>query len=102
MVDFYADEQFPLKSTQHLRSLGHDVQTVQQAGNDNQKITDADVLAYASAKGRAVLTLNRRDFIRLHQQNAQHAGIVVAKDDTDKVLLAERIHRTVLPETPLK
>ena len=95
MGTFYADEQFPLRTTQHLRALGHDVQTAQDAGNANQSITDDQVLAFATQRGKTVLTLNRRDFIRLHQQSSAHAGIVVSKDDADKVQLAERIHRAV-------
>ena len=84
MATFYADEQFPLKTTQHLRTLGHDVLTVQEAGNANRSIPDHEVLAFATGQNRTVLTLNRRDFIRLHQQTPDHAGIVVCKDDRDK------------------
>lgn len=101
MAKFYADEQSPLRSTQRLRALAHDVLTVQEAGNANQRIADDDVLLFATEKGRAVLTLNRRDFIRLHQQSSKHAGIVVAKDDADKILLAERIHDSVRDEVSL-
>lgn len=101
MASFYADEQFPLRTTQHLRALGHDVLTVQEAGNANQGIDDGEVLAFATRKGRAVLTLNRRDFIRLHQQSSKHAGIAVTKDDADRVSLAERIHRSVQAEASL-
>lgn len=101
MASFYADEQFPLRTTQHLRSLGHDVQTVQEAGNANQKVADPDVLAFATQQNRAVLTLNRRDFIRLHNASCERAGIVVAKDDVNKVELAKRIHRVVEAETSL-
>lgn len=101
MSAFYADEQFPLRTTQHLRALGHDVQTVQDADKANQRIPDEEVLAFATQQGRAVLTLNRRDFIRLHQTSLEHAGIVVAKDDIDKVALAERIHRVVKSGAPL-
>jgi predicted nuclease of predicted toxin-antitoxin system len=98
---FYADEQFPLRTTEHLRALGHDVQTVQEAGNANQQISDDDVLTFATQQGRAVLTLNRRDFIRLHRKRSDHAGIVVSKDDVNKIELAERIHRVVEAEVPL-
>ncbi|MEO1392093.1 MAG: DUF5615 family PIN-like protein [Cyanobacteria bacterium J06634_5] len=101
MVAFYADEQFPLRTSQHLKSLNHDVQTVQEAGNANQRIAADDVLAFATQHRRAVLTLNRRDFIRLHQHSIEHAGIVVVKDDANKVALAERIHRAVEANVPL-
>jgi predicted nuclease of predicted toxin-antitoxin system len=87
MASFYADEQFPLKTTQQLRILDHDVLTVQDAGKANQRIPDDEVLAFATMQERAVLTLNRRDFIRLHNQDSNHAGIVVCKDDFDKVAL---------------
>jgi hypothetical protein len=35
MASFYADEQFPKATTIVLRSLGHDVLTVQEAGTDS-------------------------------------------------------------------
>ena len=101
MSAFYTDEQFPLRTTQHLRDLGHDVQTVQGAGKANQRVPDDKVLAFATQQGRSILTLNRRDFIRLHKEVPEHAGIVVSKDDADKVKLAERIHRVTEAETPL-
>ncbi|XGB40198.1 MAG: DUF5615 family PIN-like protein [Cyanobacteria bacterium LVE1205-1] len=101
MANLYADEQFPLKATQHLRRLNHDVLTVQDADNANQGIPDDEVLTFAAQQNRAVVTLNRRDFIRLHQQNVNHAGIIVCKDDRDKVQLVERIDPTIQSELPL-
>ncbi|HEY9850222.1 MAG TPA: DUF5615 family PIN-like protein [Leptolyngbyaceae cyanobacterium] len=50
-----------------LRALGHDVLTVQEAGNANQGMPDSDVLAFATSEKRAVLTQNRKDFFRLHR-----------------------------------
>jgi predicted nuclease of predicted toxin-antitoxin system len=95
VASFYADEQFPFVTSSRLRELGHNVLTVQAAGKSNQKIPDPEVLAFAIEQRRAVITLNRRDFIRLHNQNAEHAGIIVCKDDSDKILLAERIHAAI-------
>ncbi|WP_334311674.1 DUF5615 family PIN-like protein [Kamptonema animale] len=66
MAYIYADEQFPRAVVENLRFRGHDILTVQEAGKDNQKIPDEEVLAFAISKNRAVLTLNRRHFIRLH------------------------------------
>ena len=74
MVWFYADENFDFPVTQRLRTLGHDVLTVQEAGE--QGGNDARVLAYATAAGRIVLTFDRRDFERLHRADPAHAGIV--------------------------
>jgi len=48
-----------------------------------------------------LVTLNRRDFIRLHQQDHNHAGIIVCTDDPDKIQLAERIHHAIEVEVPL-
>ncbi|WP_445174893.1 DUF5615 family PIN-like protein [Microcoleus sp.] len=45
MARLYADEQFPRQVVQNLRSLGHDVQTVQEAGNAG--LPDEDVLVFA-------------------------------------------------------
>lgn len=63
MARLYADEQFPRQVVQNLRSLGHDVQTVQKAGNAG--LPDEDVLAFATSEHRAVLTINRRDFFQM-------------------------------------
>lgn len=95
MARFYADEQFPAETTITLRSLGHDVLTVQEAGNANQRISDSDVLAFATSDHRAVLTINRYDFIRLHKNSPNHAGIVVCTESTNFKRLAEKIHAAV-------
>jgi len=100
-VRLYADEQFPLRTVQYLRQLGYDVLTVQEAGNANRAIPDDAVLAFATQQKRAVLTLNRRDFIRLHNQRSNHAGIIVCKDDSDKQQLAERINHAIQKESLL-
>jgi Domain of unknown function (DUF5615) len=91
MAHFYANENFPLPVVEELRRLGHDVLTSLDAGNANQKIPDGDVLSYASKKRRAVLTLNRRDFMRLHRASPLHAGIVACTTDADYVGQVGRI-----------
>lgn len=96
---FYSNENFPLAAVRALRALGHDVLTSFEAGNANQRITDEDVLSFATANRRAVVTTNRRDFVRLHRKSQEHAGIVVCTqfgpDETR--LLAERIDEEVAP-----
>jgi Domain of unknown function (DUF5615) len=47
---FYADEGFPKVVTQLLRDRGHDVIIVQEAGQDNQRIPDDQVLQLAIAE----------------------------------------------------
>lgn len=98
MARLYGDENFPLPVVLALRELGHDVLTIQDNGQGGDAVPDAEVLAYATSLGRAVLTLNRRDFIRLHQQSAGHAGIVVCTFDLDFAGQAERIHRAIVRE----
>jgi hypothetical protein len=56
-------EQFPRKVVELLRDFGHNVLTVQEAGNAS--LPDDNVLEFAINQNRAVLTLDRRDFQRL-------------------------------------
>lgn len=93
MARLYADEQFPLPVVELLRTLGHDLLTVQEAGNAG--FSDPEVLAFAVSTERAVLTQNRRDFIRLHIQQSDHAGIIVCTDDRNLSRLAKRIHDAI-------
>ena len=93
MARLYADEQFPLPVVELLRALGHDLLTVQEAGNAG--FSDLEVLAFAVSTERAVLTQNRRDFIRLHIQQSDHAGIIVCTDDLNLNRLAKRIHEAI-------
>jgi hypothetical protein len=114
MAALYMDENVPSELSNALRTLGHDVLTVQADGRASQGIDDPDVLARASELGRAVVTNNRRDFHRLHQLNSSHCGIITYTNDADRGALALRIHaavcghanlagvlfRIVLPNTP--
>jgi predicted nuclease of predicted toxin-antitoxin system len=91
MAARYANENVPLHVVEALRQRGHDVLTVREAGQDNQRIEDPAVLAYAPAAGRALLTINRRDCMRLHRQQPAHAGIIVCTEDADTEGQAQRI-----------
>lgn len=98
MVRFYSNENFPLPVSDELRALGHDVWTIQQAGKSGQSLPDEDVLAFAHANDRVLLTLNRRHFVRLHQRSTEHSEIVACTFDVDFKALAERIHEAVEAE----
>ncbi|MGI0488139.1 DUF5615 family PIN-like protein [Pantanalinema rosaneae CENA516] len=100
MIRLYADEQFPLPVVELLRELGHDVLTVQESGNAG--FSDPQVLAFAIANERAVLTINRRDFKQLHRLSADHAGIVVCSEDLNFVRLANRIHQSLIGNASLQ
>lgn len=101
MARFYADEQFPRAVSELLRRLGHDVLTVQEAGNANQSIPDEDVLNFAIQDNRAVLTLNHQDFVRLHRANPEHSGIVSCTNDRDRTRMANRINAAIATEESL-
>jgi hypothetical protein len=116
MAPLYADENFPGPVIRHLRTPGHDVLTAHEDGRGNQKVPDADVLARATALGRAVLTNDRNDFHRLHAADPKHGGIITCTRDPDYAALAGRIHaaletlptlagqllKIVRPNTPAK
>ncbi|BAY92932.1 MULTISPECIES: DUF5615 family PIN-like protein [unclassified Tolypothrix] len=102
MARFYADEQFPFPVVELLRSLGHDVLTVQEAGNADQGIPDEEVLAFAISQERSILTINRDDFIRLHRRDDQHFGIIVCTNNRHWEQFATRIHKAVIAEESLQ
>ena len=91
MARLYADENFPFPVVVELRLLGHDVSTVEETGKANVGTPDLEVLEFAITQGRAVLTLNRRHFVRLHNQRPAHSGIVVCTADGDFSGQANRI-----------
>ncbi|MBE9069274.1 DUF5615 family PIN-like protein [Leptolyngbya cf. ectocarpi LEGE 11479] len=101
MARLYSDEGFPKKVSEKLTQLDHDVLTVQEAGQANQRIPDDQVLTYATDQNRAVLTINRADFIRLHRQSSDHAGIVVCTEDFNRERLANRVHKAISKESTL-
>jgi predicted nuclease of predicted toxin-antitoxin system len=96
VANLYTDENFPLPVVELLRSFGHDVLTARQAGNANLRIPDEEVLAFAVSNERAVLTRNRRDFMRLHILQPDHAGIIVCTEDPDFERLATRINKLLV------
>jgi predicted nuclease of predicted toxin-antitoxin system len=101
MAHLYSNENFPLPVVQELRNLGHDVLTVREAGNADQAIPDDEVLAFATAESRVILTFNRRDFIHLHNAQPNHAGIIVCTYDADFIEQAQRIHKAIEAEPTL-
>jgi predicted nuclease of predicted toxin-antitoxin system len=95
VASFYADENFPLEVVEALRRRGHDVLTAADAGQANQRIPDREVLDYARRDARILLTLNRWDFVRLHEQRTTHAGILACNADPEVERQATLIHDAV-------
>jgi hypothetical protein len=96
VADILVDENFPFPVVEELRRFGHDLLTASEAGFARLKIPDDAVLRTAIQSGRAVLTLNRRHFMRLHMEHPAHLGIIVCTFDPDFVALAERIHAALI------
>ncbi|MBD1807454.1 DUF5615 family PIN-like protein [Microcoleus sp. FACHB-SPT15] len=101
MARLYADEHFPRIVSELLRNMGHDVLTVQEAGNANLGIPDEEVLAFAVTHDRAVVTINRFDFVRLHQLHPNHSGIIVCSNDLDRNRMAVRLNEAISAEETL-
>jgi hypothetical protein len=102
MARFLADENFPLPTTEALRDLGHEVTTAHEAGLADRSAPDEEVLEFAAGRELALLTMNRRHFIRLHAQRPDHFGIVVCGFDPDFVRQAQQIHMAVEAEATLE
>ena len=75
MARLDADELFPRVVVELRHLMIHNILTLQAAGKDNPKNPDEEVLAFAVSENRAVVTLNRRYFIRRHSLQSDHAGI---------------------------
>lgn len=95
MARLFADENLAFPVVEELRRLAHDVLTIQECGLANQRFPDDRVLAFATKGNRAVLTTNRKDFIRLHRKSTKHAGIIACKFDTDFKGQANRIDQAI-------
>jgi predicted nuclease of predicted toxin-antitoxin system len=65
-ISFYFDENIQTALADALKMRGIDVLLTQQAGNVG--IEDLLQLAYATEKGRTILSYNKRDFALIHYQ----------------------------------
>ena len=95
MAKLYANENFDFAIVEILRGLQHDVLTTLEAGNANRNIPDEQVLAFAHAQSRIVVTFNYQDFKKLHRLFPIHAGIIICTEDKDLAALALRIHHAL-------
>lgn len=101
MVRLLADENFPLPVTEALRRMGHSILTLADLGVAGQALADRAVLDLAAHHDRAVLTLNRKHFVRMHRESITHAGIIVCTLDLDFDGQAERIRAAIGARTSL-
>ncbi|MBA2693266.1 MAG: DUF5615 family PIN-like protein [Rubrobacter sp.] len=101
MARLYANENFPLPVVEALRAMGNDVLTTHDAGKAGHAIPDEEVLAFARDDERAVFTLNRKHFVRLHHESPRHAGVVVCTFDPEFERQARRIHEVLVDHPAL-
>ncbi|MEM8523579.1 MAG: DUF5615 family PIN-like protein [Bacteroidota bacterium] len=78
-----ADENFPEPSVEALREYGWDVLTLLEAELSDRAVPDDEVLKFAIKAKRAVLTFNRKDFIKLYRSVKKHYGIIICTFDFD-------------------
>ncbi len=75
------DAHFDPAVARTLGERGHDVVAAVDLGPDVFQAADAEILAFAAAEGRALVTRNIRDFVLLHAewlgQERSHAGIIL-------------------------
>jgi predicted nuclease of predicted toxin-antitoxin system len=92
-IALYLDEDVHPTLAKILRERGFDVLTTAKVGMLEK--SDPEQLKFAAAQGRAILTYNVRDYVRLAQQYAEqrrsHAGIVVS----DQLPLRELLRQTL-------
>jgi predicted nuclease of predicted toxin-antitoxin system len=95
MIKLYANENFPVDTVLILKSLGYDILSTHDTGQSNLKIPDQAVLAFAISDERAIITVNRKDFKRLHRSNPVHFGIIICTKNDDFENFAECIHKVL-------
>lgn len=80
-IKLFTDEHVHAGLASALRQRGYDAVSCHEANRVNQRISDEAQLAYAAEQGRAMLTNNMADFIRLDETWKRighvHAGIIL-------------------------
>ena len=92
MTRLYSNENLAIDLVEALRKFNHDILSSYDAGQANQGIPDDEVLEYATLNDRSVITFNRDDFVALHRNGVNHAGIIICKDDRDYLGQSQVLH----------
>lgn len=92
MARLHSNENLAIDLVEALRQFNHDILSSYDAGQANQGIPDDEVLEYATLNDRSVITFNRDDFVALHRNGINHAGIIICKDDRDYLGQAQALH----------
>jgi uncharacterized protein with PIN domain len=91
MAKLYSNENFPFPVVEILRTLGHDVLTTYESGLADKRTSDDDIIRFATAENRIIITINRWCFVKRHNKNPMHSGIIVCSLENDISALANRI-----------
>lgn len=70
-------------------------------GRANQSLPDEQVLSLATEQRRALLTTNRKHFIRLRRHSPDHAGIIACTFDPEFTGQAGRIAEALASQSSL-
>lgn len=96
-IRLFTDEHVHAGLAAALRERGYDAESCQEAGRDNRRVSDDEHLSYTAQQGRAILTNNVADFVRLDREwkaaNRQHAGILVYAQTPSFTALLRRVAR---------
>ena len=81
-LSFYLDDDSASRTVvRELTRLGFDVRTPDDAGR--RGVPDEQHLEFSATEGRALVTGNQADFVRLHWEwigtGRHHAGIIIAR-----------------------
>ena len=96
-IRIYTDEHIFRDLARVLREHGYDAESCQEAGLAGRGVSDEDNLVYSTRVGRAILTHDRVDFLRIESEwrtaGRHHAGIIVASPVADFGELLRRVER---------
>ncbi len=83
-LSIYLDDcAFSRKLRQLLVEAGHDVEVPADVFPPLTGANDPIHFAHAKATGRAIITLNARDFKEIHDHDPDHSGILIVYQDND-------------------
>ena len=100
---FLLEREHSLQVVLELRRLGHDVLTSLDAGKANSAVPDSEVLAFAAAENRILLSYNRRHFLKLHRDRIEdHSGMILCTFDPDFSGQGQRIDGAVAATPEMK
>lgn len=98
-IKLYLDEDVDPLLAQVLRDREVDCLSTREA--DRRGLSDADQLAFAISEGRAILTFNVKDFVRLareyHDSGRHHPGIIVS----NHLVFRELLRRVLTSPNPI-